>query len=179
MSKHTADAAAESTPYAGVDASEWNAMVERGVASGVLHADDIAHVLRHVVLTGDVLVDVHASLGEKGITIDDHVEDVPDATPAEGIALPAQLTEEVDGILARRHRKRQARMALERHDTGGTNDTVRMYLKEIGRVDLLTPADERRLAQDVEAGIAAAVQLDELHGSGEPAVELEHKLMRV
>jgi RNA polymerase primary sigma factor len=158
-------------------------MVDRGTASGVLHADDIAHVLRHVELTADVLVDVNASLNGKGITIDDHVEEVPDSTPTGGIERPDgladELSDDVDGILARRHRKRQARMALERHDTGGTNDTVRMYLKEIGRVDLLTPPDERRLAQDVEAGNAAAAQLDELHVSGGGTPELERKLMRV
>jgi RNA polymerase primary sigma factor len=153
--------------------------MDRGTESGVLHADDIAHVLRHVELTGDVLVDVHASLNGKGITIDDHVEEVPDSTPTGGIERPDELSDEVDGILARRHRKRQARMALERHDTGGTNDTVRMYLKEIGRVDLLTPPDERRLAQDVEAGNAAAAQLDELNLSGDGTPELERKLMRV
>ena len=183
MSKHTADTTAAPTPYEGVDAGEWQAMVDRGTASGVLHADDIAHVLRHVELTAEVLVDVNASLNGKGITIDDHVEEVPDSTPTGGIERPDGLTDElsddVDGILARRHRKRQARMALERHDTGGTNDTVRMYLKEIGRVDLLTPSDERRLAQDVEAGNAAAVQLDELHASGGGTPELERKLMRV
>jgi RNA polymerase primary sigma factor len=176
---HIPDTTAAPTPYEGVDAGEWQAMMDRGTESGVLHADDIAHVLRHVELTGDVLVDVHASLNGKGITIDDHVEEVPDSTPTGGIERPDELSDEVDGILARRHRKRQARMALERHDTGGTNDTVRMYLKEIGRVDLLTPPDERRLAQDVEAGNAAAAQLDELNLSGDGTPELERKLMRV
>ena len=35
-------------------------------------------------------------------------------------------------------------------------DTVRMYLREIGQVDLLTTDDERRLAQLIEEGNHAA-----------------------
>jgi RNA polymerase primary sigma factor len=36
-----------------------------------------------------------------------------------------------------------------------------MYLREIGRVDLLTPDDERRLAQAIEEGNTAALELDQ------------------
>ena len=48
-----ASASGAETPYEGVDEQEWQTMVERGSAVGVLHADDIAHVLRKVELTGD------------------------------------------------------------------------------------------------------------------------------
>lgn len=39
-----------------------------------------------------------------------------------------------------------------------TNDSVRMYLSEIGRVDLLTKDDEVRLAKEIEKGSASAKQ---------------------
>ena len=42
----------------------------------------------------------------------------------------------------------------------GLDDPVRMYLREIGRVDLLTSADERRLARELE-GLNHLVALEE------------------
>ena len=162
MSNGTADAAADSTPYVGVVSNEWNAMVERGSAAGVLQADDIAHVLRKVELTPDVLQEVHDMLGSRGIRIDDGVEELPDITLPNGIEAPvvAEPEEDTDGLLARRLRKRNTRAGHERVDTGSTADTVRMYLKEIGRVDLLSVDDERRLAQAIDDGNRAAVTLD-------------------
>ena len=42
-----------------------------------------------------------------------------------------------------------------------TSDGVRMYLREIGQVDLLTGDDERRLAQLIEEGHLAAERIDD------------------
>ncbi|MBI4936103.1 MAG: RNA polymerase sigma factor RpoD [Actinobacteria bacterium] len=137
-------------------------MVERGSAAGVLQADDIAHVLRKVELTGDVLQEVHDMLGSRGIRIDDGVEELADITHPNGIETPvvAEPEEDTDGLLARRLRKRNTRAGHERVDAGSTADTVRMYLKEIGRVDLLSVDDERRLAQAIDEGNRAAATLD-------------------
>jgi RNA polymerase primary sigma factor len=47
-----------------------------------------------------------------------------------------------------------------RHTGEGSFDPVRMYLKEIGKVSLLTADQEVRLAQRIEAGTLAQVQVD-------------------
>ena len=50
---------------------------------------------------------------------------------------------------------------------GGSADSVRVYLKEIGRVPLLTAPEEKWLAQRFEAGTAMQVRLADLDASGE------------
>ncbi|WP_243416793.1 RNA polymerase sigma factor RpoD [Pseudoflavonifractor capillosus] len=52
-------------------------------------------------------------------------------------------------------------------DSFAIDDPVRMYLKEIGKVDLLSPDQEIELAQTMGAGAAAKEQLSELEASGE------------
>jgi RNA polymerase primary sigma factor len=151
-------------------------LLARGAISGVLDAEEITHVLRTVELTGDVLEEVQQAVAARNIKVlDETVDDPVDETPTGGIiAPPAPPAEDADGLMARRRRRRSERMNASGIDTGSTADTVRMYLREIGRVDLLTPDDERRLAQAIEEGNQAALKLDE------PSDATEHRrLMRI
>jgi RNA polymerase primary sigma factor len=171
-----ADASTESAPFPGVDPSEWQNLLARGERVGVLHAEEITQVLRHVELTPSALETIQQAIAARGISLDEAIDDVVDDTPGEGIELPppSAVGEDADGLMARRRRKRSERMSGAGVDTGNTADTVRMYLREIGRVDLLNPDDERRLAQAIADGNVAAAELDQ------PIEPIEHRrLMRV
>ncbi len=161
------------SPFVGVDSTEWDVLLARGRTRGVLHADEIAHVLRHVELNGDVLAAVQIQIAAQRITIDetvdDSVDEIGDDTPGDGITLsPVVLpdpgdeavTADAEGLLARRRRRRTARM--QPSGDGSTSDPVRMYLKEIGRVELLSGDEERRLAQAIDDGNRAALELDRI-----------------
>jgi RNA polymerase primary sigma factor len=51
----------------------------------------------------------------------------------------------------------------------GTSDPVKMYLREIGRVPLLSAAEEVALAQLIEAGVHAEERIADLNASGDIA----------
>jgi RNA polymerase primary sigma factor len=142
-------------PLPGVVDRDWQALVARGRTQGVVHAEDVAHVVRDVELTPDVLISVSDELAKLGIEIDDAVEVEADheVTPASGHRRRRQM-DDTAGI---------PRVNRGRRATGGdvsTGDGMRMYLQEIGRVDLLSAAEERRLARLVAEGIEAATAID-------------------
>ncbi len=171
-------------PFSGVDTGEWDNLVAQGRAAGEVHAEQVAHVLRHVELTGDVLDQVQLAMAEEGITIDDAVDtDDHDTHVAivrevvvEEIAAEAIAPEDTDEQLLSRRRGSRAKKSQPKGD-GGTSDAVRMYLREIGEVDLLTTGDERRLAQLIEEGLVAAGKIDVAADAGLPIDGVEGRML--
>jgi RNA polymerase primary sigma factor len=160
-------------PFLGVEAKEWEKLVAKGRKSGEVHAEDVTHVLRHVELTGDVLVDVQSKMAEHGIAIDDAVEGHADHLDD---VVEAPLADDADEKLLSRRRGRRTKKSSPRGE-GGTSDAVRMYLREIGQVDLLTTDDERRLAQLIEEGLIAAGKIDEAVEAGKPIDGVEGRML--
>ncbi|WP_148288751.1 sigma-70 family RNA polymerase sigma factor, partial [Ilumatobacter nonamiensis] len=157
-----ASVAALVAPVVGVDRDEWDALVERGRASGEVHADQVSHVLRNVELSESVLTDVQHVFAGAGISIDDQLdhddETLGDDTPV-GVRREVIVEDDADERLLSRRRQRRIKKRGPKAE-GGSADAVRMYLREIGQVDLLTVDDERRLAQLIEEGKIAAEKLD-------------------
>jgi RNA polymerase primary sigma factor len=187
------DASTNTPPAPGIIDAEWIDLVQKGRIEGVVHADVVAHVLRHVELSEDVLIEVEQGLVAVGVRVDHTVEGVEvldtsvvvetdvDDTDLEADDIPeAEL--EADVVPSTR-RSRRADVALEegeepakRRRTGpraaergpegtGSNDTVKMYLREIGRVSLLSAEEERNLAMRIEEGVKAGHELTLLAGA--------------
>ena len=166
-------------PVEGVDGREWDALVERGRSSGEVHADQVSHVLRHVELSETVLNDVQQAFSGAGIAIDDKLDhdddDHDDDTPV-GVRRELVVENDADEKLLSRRRQRRTKKRGPKAE-GGSADAVRMYLREIGQVDLLTVDDERRLAQLIEEGKIAAERIDAASESGDVLDGVEERML--
>ena len=163
-------------------------LVESAKSMGSVSEDDIQVALREIDVDDDELEDLYGALRDKGIDVvssedgaggddtdDDDSDngdasseissladdDDPDSMPVEKIpAIPAAPKRSKKGSSLKARRRQDAATVML------TGDPVRMYLKEIGKVDLLTAAEEVHLAMKIEAGTEAAEKL-EAHENGE------------
>jgi RNA polymerase primary sigma factor len=141
-------------PLANIDNEEWAELVAKGRDEGVVAADDVAHVLRNVELSEDVILTVAQSIEALGVGVDDTVDEIIEVPRADVAEV------EVDDDESKPKKRRALRpMASDRPPEAGSSDAVRMYLKEIGRVSLLSGDDERELAIRYEKGVLAAAEL--------------------
>ncbi|MFZ4518980.1 MAG: RNA polymerase sigma factor RpoD [Microthrixaceae bacterium] len=137
--------------------------------AGVLQLDDALSALQ-VVMTDEVVDQTREFWASRQVTLQVDVE--PEEDPAADLAEFAGEAEDVDAIspaerrAAARTPRRKAR-PVTAPGAGGTNDPVRMYLREIGAVPLLTGPEEVELAKRIEAGVAAEDRLADLNASGE------------
>ena len=183
-------------------------LLDRGKKSGVLHLDDVLSVLG-VEITGDVVDEVREFFAPHQITIDDTIDvgdgslgvllssataipndehEMPAEVEAGMIANAADLDDSADedeaaSRGAMRSHRRDAGKPISfpgLQGSGGSSDPMRMYLREIGQVALLTGPEEVALAKRIEAGVNAEAALADLAASGVvPDVSERRKLQRL
>ena len=125
----------------------------QGVGSGLIPAQAVASEATAAGLEPESVDDIVRRLAEAGVEV---VADEPTPEELEAEAVDEQPA--LDDLAA------------------ASTDLVRVYLREIGRVPLLTAADEVDLAKRVEAGVFASERLETL---GDASAELGRELLAV
>ncbi|HEV3353720.1 MAG TPA: RNA polymerase sigma factor RpoD [Acidimicrobiales bacterium] len=164
---------------AGFPAEALTLLVAKGRLKGSLTPEDAVAVLEQVELTPELIDEVRTRLKLEGIPFDesgDHVTD-DDLTDEQLTAPPPKPP--VRPVVAKVDTpEKEAPAAREERSSVGTADPVRMYLKEIGKVPLLTGPQEVSLAQRIEAGLDAVAKVAELEDRyGDPETIPEDRLM--
>jgi len=135
---HTEGVSTPAAPPAEAQVAEVRELLDQGKVAGFVSSEDVTAALIAAELPPESMDVVLRMLSEHGVQIVDAADEDDDdeaaAAKADGDAAAAAKA-------------------------AATSDPVRMYLKEIGRVPLLSAAEEVDLAKRVEAGLFASEKL--------------------
>ncbi|MGX6447051.1 RNA polymerase sigma factor RpoD [Patulibacter sp. S7RM1-6] len=138
---------ADETPI--TEIAELGALIAEGQERGFLTVERIAAGLEEAEITKEQLRAFHAHLEELGVDVLQGEGDQHDRT--------AREAERIEQTGARKEREGGARPAVDL-TVEPSLDSLRMYLRSIGRVALLTAAQEVQLAKRIERGDQDAKQ---------------------
>lgn len=132
---------AEGAPKKQGEETEVNRLMELGKEKGYLTMDDLNEALSSDLVSEDQMEDVISMFGENDIDI---IERAPGGFEE---AVDPALTQESSGD-----------DSLEESALGKSTDPVRMYLREMGNVSLLTREGEVEIAKKIEAGLLTVTE---------------------
>ena len=122
-------------------------LIMRGKEQGYLTYSEINDMLPEDLVTEEQIEPIVSVLEELDITITDEIPDADTLMVESGAKAQSTSAEAAVAALA----------ALD-SEFGRTTDPVRMYMREMGVVDLLEQEDEIRIAKEIEAGVFEIMQ---------------------
>jgi len=117
-------------PFPDVDVAEWATLIASRSDSGTVEANTVAHVFRNLELNTETIRQIESVLQQLNISI-------------------AKIEPDISGPIERKLVPRK--VSTPRIMSGDSGDTVRIYLQEIGQVELLDAEGERTLGRAIRA----------------------------
>ncbi|MBT5944731.1 MAG: RNA polymerase sigma factor RpoD, partial [Rhodospirillaceae bacterium] len=125
-------------------------MIARGKERGFITYDELNETLPQDQVSSEQIEDVLAQLSEMGINVvEEEEKDEASAKATEDGGKPASAPAEIKAEVPAPATKTRTTGA---EDLGRTDDPVRMYLREMGSVELLSREGEIAIAKRIEAG---------------------------
>jgi len=162
----------------GVPAEAFRTLLAAGRAHGTITSEDLMYVLKSVELSPELITEVVDQVQSQGI---EYVDDTPTVAEAEAAVREAvAVVEAVAAAGAKPAEDAPPRPGPIRHQprprgpdpsgfgqdrSGGSTDFVRMYMRDIGKVPLLSSEQEVSLAERVQAGLRATERLMEIQAT--------------
>ncbi|WP_432618092.1 RNA polymerase sigma factor RpoD [Butyricicoccus sp.] len=146
-------------------------LIALGKKKGKLTLKEMSDALESIDMESDELDRLYEELEKAGIELQG----------AEVLAAPTESEEEFSEDAVEEVTKEELEDTESLAEGFAIDDPVRMYLKEIGKVDLLTPDEEVELAKKMQAGMEAKEkikELDERQRNGEQIDEKEYQALR-
>ena len=128
-----------------VDRVEIQKLIELGKEKGYLTYEEVNNSLPENVLSSEAIDDMMAHFAEIGIAIVDNSKSAGEVPGNQSAPKPKKSKSSGDSTASKTSKGAD-------YDYGKTNDPVRMYLRKMGSVSLLTREGEVEIAKRIEEG---------------------------
>ena len=123
--------------------SQLKQLIAKGKAQGYLTYAEVNDHLPSDIIDPEQLDDIIAMFNDMGIQVLETAPDDDDSAITSDVAISADDDEEVAEVAA---------LASVDSEFGRTTDPVRLYMREMGSVELLTREEELKIAKRIEEG---------------------------
>lgn len=140
------EAPSQDSPLLDLSDAAVRALIKRAKKRGYVTHEEINNVLPSEQVDGDQIEDVLAMFSEMGINVVDNEENETEEAE-EPAAQPEEEEAESGDLVEATSARTPARSENAKEPTDRTDDPVRMYLREMGTVELLSREGEIAIAK--------------------------------